>query len=159
MKRTLAIVFLLALTSAGRAQTSETDEAQVRSLIPAFTAAWGRADAQGLAGLFAPDGDLMIPTGNVFSGRAAIDAFYSSVFAEGYRGSKGTGAIARLRFLHPDVVVGDGTWSIIGAHDKQGREAAPERGVFTVVAVKHGGRWRISALREQTSATALKATN
>ena len=159
MRTILAVLFLAVVTSPVCAQTPDSDEAQVRNLIPAFTAAWGRADAQSLAGLFAPDGDLMIPTGNVFSGRAAIDAFYSSVFAEGYRGSKGTGEIARLRFLQPDVVVGDGTWSIIGAHDKQGREAAPERGVFTVVAVKHGDKWQISALREQTSATALKAAN
>jgi len=155
MKKILAFLFVL-VTSVAWAQTPNTDEVQVRNLIPAFTDAWARSDAQGLAWLFAPDGDLMIPTGNIFSGRDSIGGFYSSVFAVGYRGSKGTGEIARLRFVQPNVVVGDGTWSIFGARDKQGKETAPERGVFTFVAVKQGDKWRISALREQTSATGVK---
>lgn len=154
--RKILVVLFLGLISLTWAQTSSQDEAQVRNLIPAFTGAWGRADAQGLAQLFAPDGDLVIPTGNVFSGREMIGGFYASVFAGGYRGSEGSGEIVRLHFVRPDVVVGDGIWSITGARDKEGKDSAPERGVFTVVAVKQGDKWQISSLREQTSATSLK---
>ena len=157
MRKLLIVLLMVSLSLVAAAQLSNPDEVQIRSLIPAFTDAWGRSDASGLASLFASDGDLMIPTGNVFSGREAIGAFYSSVFANGYRGSKGTGEIARVRFVQPNVAVGDGTWSIAGAHDKDGKDAATERGVFTFVAVKQAGQWRISALREQTSATGLKS--
>lgn len=150
-----AVMLLLGVGSLAWAQTPDQDETQIRKLIPAFTDAWARADGQGIARLFAPDGDLVVPTGNVFSGRETIAGFYTSVFAQGYRGSKGTGDIVRLRFVRPDVALCDGGWSITGAHDKDGKESPPERGVFTVVAVKQEGRWRISALREQTSATSL----
>lgn len=156
MRRVLAVLFVTSLGYLAAAQTFAQDEAQVRSLIPAFTDAWARSDATALASLFASDGDLMIPTGNVFSGREAVGGFYASVFANGYRGSKGTGEIARVRFVQANVAVGDGTWSITGARDKEGKEAAAERGVFTFVAVKQGDQWKISALREQTSATDLK---
>lgn len=157
MKKMFAVLMLLGLSSLVWAQAPDQDEAQIRKLIPSFTDAWARSDAQGIAWLFAPDGDLVIPTGSVFSGRQAITGFYASVFEEGYRGSKGSGNIVRLRFVRPDTALCDGTWSITGAHDKDGKEAAPERGVFTVVAVKQEGKWRISALREQTSAIRLEA--
>lgn len=155
MKKVFAVLLLFGVGSLVWSRSPDQDEAQIRKLIPAFTDAWARADAQGIAWLFAPDGDLVIPTGNVFSGRETIGGFYASVFAGGYRGSKGTGAIVRLRFVRPDIAVCDGIWSITGAHDKDGKESAPERGVFTVVAVKQEGKWRIGALREQTSATSL----
>jgi uncharacterized protein (TIGR02246 family) len=158
MKRILILLFVVGVGCLTLAQASNQDETEVRNLIPAFTDAWARADAPGLAALFASDGDLMIPTGNVFSGREAIGGFYASVFAQGYKGSKGAGDIVRLRVLQPDVMVGDGTWSITGAH-KDGKEAVAERGVFTFVAVKREGKWRISALREQTSATRLNLSN
>ena len=153
MRKTMTALFVLMLTLPACAQAG--DEAAIRDLIPQFTAAWAHADANGIAALFAPDGDLIIPTGNVFSGRETIAGFYSSVFAEGYRGSKGTGEIVRMRLVQPGVAVGDGTWSITGARDRAGKDAAPERGIFTFVAVKQQGKWHISALREQTSAASL----
>jgi len=131
------------------------DEAAIRNLIPQFTAAWAHEDAHAIAALFAQDGDLVIPAGNVFSGRETIAGFYASVFAQGYSGSKGAGEIVRMRLVQPGVAIGDGTWSITGARDRAGKDAPPERGVLTFVAVKQGGKWHISALREQTSATAL----
>jgi uncharacterized protein (TIGR02246 family) len=145
------------LVATVQAQTPD-DEAQVRKLIPEFAAAWERAGGPGLASFFAPDGDLIIPTGQVFSGRETIGNFYSSVFANGYKGSVGSGEIVRLRFVEPGVAVGDGTWSIVGARDKTGKPAPAERGVFTFVATKQTGRWYISALREQTSATSLQVS-
>ena len=154
----LSWCFLFAFSQFALSQSQvNNDQAEIRSLIPEFVAAWDRADANALATLFAQDGDLVIPTGNVFSGRQTIAGFYSSVFASGYKGSKGGGEIMRLRLVGSDVAVGDGTWSITGAHDKEGREELPERGLFTVMAIKQEGKWRISALREQTSATELRS--
>ena len=157
MRKMMTILFVGVFSCLAGTQTLKQDEIQVRNLIPAFTDAWARSDASGLASLFALDGDLMIPTGNVFSGREAISAFYASVFAKGYRGSNGAGEIVRVRFVQANVAVGDGTWSITGVHAKDGKDAAVERGVFTFVAVKQGEQWKISALREQTSATDLKS--
>jgi hypothetical protein len=49
----------------------------------------------------------------------------------------------------------DGSWSITGAHTAKEEAAPAENGIFSIVAVKDGGSWRIAALREQTSARAL----
>jgi uncharacterized protein (TIGR02246 family) len=155
MRRNL-FVLLVGITLALTAQAQRDrgkDEAGVRNLIPKFTEAWAQSDARALGELFAPDADLVIPTGQLFSGREAIAGFYASVFAAGYKGSKGAGEVERLRFVGLDVALGDGTWSITGAHDADGREAAPERGIFTFVAIRQAGEWKISGLREQTGAT------
>jgi uncharacterized protein (TIGR02246 family) len=153
---TMILLGCVALFSMASAPVNN-DETQVRDLIPRFADAWAHADAHGIAGIYAADGDLVIPTGQVISGRDAIAGFYAAVFAKGYQGSKGEGTIERLRFVRPDVAVGDGTWSIVGAHGANGQAAPAERGVFAFVAVKQENQWLISALREQTSATKLTA--
>ena len=135
------------------------DERQIRKLIPQFLDAWGHADAAQLASVFAPDGDLIIPTGNVFSGREAIGAFYSSVFQNGYKGSRATGVIERMRFITPDIAIADGRWTIAGAHDQDGKDAPTERGIFSVIVARKRSRWLMSALREQTSAVTLSAAS
>jgi uncharacterized protein (TIGR02246 family) len=132
------------------------DLTNVRALIPAFTDSWNRAQPEAIAALFADGGDLVIPSGETFRGRAEIGAFYQSVFARGYSGSVGGAQIVYFRFLGPEVALMDGTWSISGAHDDQQKPRPAERGVFTAVVVKEHGQWRINALREQTSATELK---
>ena len=153
----LALLCLGSFCGTSLAQQSH-DQEQIQQLIPAYLQAWDRGDAQALAGFFASDGDLMIPTGAVFRGPANIAAFYASAFDAGYRGSKAEGKIERLRFVSPDVAVGDGAWSITGAHDRSGSPVPAEHGVFTVIVCKQGDKWRISALREQTGATKLQVT-
>ncbi|HVO82562.1 MAG TPA: SgcJ/EcaC family oxidoreductase [Terriglobales bacterium] len=155
-KPVVTSIFCIALVIGVVQAQTPGDEAQVRQLIPEFVSAWARADGPGLASFFAPDGDLIIPSGQVFSGRETIGNFYSSVFARGYKGSAGSGEIVRMRFVGAEVALGDGNWSIIGATNQAGMPAPPEHGVFTFVAVKANGRWYISALREQTSATSLQ---
>lgn len=155
MRRNVVALSVAVLVLAALPVQAGNDDAGVRGLIPKFKQAWANADAQGLAQLFASEADLVIPTGHLFSGRQAIGSFYASVFSAGYKGSVGTGQVERLRFVAPDVALGDGTWSITGAHDPSGREAPPERGIFTFVAVREKGQWKISGLREQTSATTL----
>ena len=151
----LAVVCLLSAIT--RAQ-SLRDAGAVRNLITAYTEAWDQADAATLAGFYEQSGDLVIPTGQVFSGPHAIGSFYAQAFEHGYKGSRGEGTIVRLRFVTPEVVLLDGVWSITGAHF-DGKESVPERGVFTALVVKSNERWLIRALREQTSATSLQVNS
>src|SRR5581483_9243723 len=121
-----------------------------------YVASWNRADARALGGDFSSDGDLVIPTGELVSGPQAVTGFYTSVFNQGYRGSTAAATLDRVRFITPTVAILDGTWSITGAHDAQGRMQPPERGIYVAVATHTGHRWHIAALREQTSAQALR---
>lgn len=137
------------------AQNSSSDEAVLRQMEGRFLENWARADGTGLGTLFAEDADLVIPTGLFLHGREEIGGFYSSVFAEGYKGSKATADIVQIRMVQPGVAVIDGMWSITGAHTSKGEIAPAENGIFSMVAVKQNGTWLIAALREQTSATEL----
>jgi len=72
----------------------------------------------------------------------------------------GDEALWRLRYIkvgqRRDVIIVDGTWFIENARTPDGAVAPREEGVATLVAVKALGGWRVSAVREQTSATAIR---
>ena len=147
--------FQMRAVSANPDSAAFTATAGIRSVVGAFADAWGRADAAAIASLFAPDGDLVIPTGLQVRGRAHLHDFYASAFAKGYAGSTTTADITRIRAIAPGVMVVDAAWSIIGAKLSPGKVNPPERGILAAVIVKSTGRWWIAALREQEGAAAL----
>lgn len=151
----LCVFFCCACRAAARPQSS--DELPVRELQLQFLNGWSASDSHAISALFREDADLVIPTGLFIHGRSNIDLFYSSVFASGYKGSRAASEVTQVRFLKPDVALVDGKWSIEGAHTAEGKSAPAELGIFSLVAVKQGALWRISALREQSSAQALRA--
>jgi uncharacterized protein (TIGR02246 family) len=104
---------------------------------------------------FVADGDLITPSGIRASGHAAIRAFYASAFQRGYSGSRAGISFVAMRAIRRDTIIVDGTWFIENARTPAGAVAPREEGVATLVAVKTPGGWRVSAVREQTSATAI----
>lgn len=154
-KRVFGISFVLILmgaTCAAQVPANNADEAAIRAIVTRFEAAWSKCDATALASLWTEDGDFHSPYDLAAKGRAEIEKFYGGAFSEGYCGSRASGAIDRIRFVRDDVAVIDGTWGIEGAHDQNKHEQPPEKGLFTVVARKQGGRWWIVALREMIPA-------
>lgn len=150
------LVAVLLIAGALLAQTKSTDPVPIADATQSFVAAWNRADAKGISESFAVDGSLVIPQGVMIQGRAGIEAFYRDVFSRGYQGSHAASSIKRIRNLREDVAVVDGEWSIEGAHDAGGNPREAERGIFFAVLVRSEGKWFITALREQTSATEVK---
>lgn len=141
----------------GQAQRDTSQEAALRQIQSQFAAAWNRADASAISALFAPDGDLIIPTGLVLRGRSEITAFYSGVFASGYAGSVGSSEIASIRFIKSDVALLDATWSIKNVHDAKGASAPDESGILALLATKGSSGWHIAALREHSSASSFQS--
>jgi uncharacterized protein (TIGR02246 family) len=88
----------------------------------------------------------------MINGRERIADFYSNAFAHGYAGSQGASEIRQVRTIGSNVAVVEGEWSITDAHDQTTHERPPEHGIFSAVLVRHGSKWLIHALREQTSA-------
>jgi uncharacterized protein (TIGR02246 family) len=131
-------------------------EAAIRTLSQNYVDAWNRSDAEGLALLFVADGDLIIPSGIRASGRAAIRAFYASAFQRGYSGSRAGFSFVAMRTIRRGVIIVDGTWFIDNARTPAGAVAPREEGIATLVAVKTPGGWRVGAVREQTSASAIQ---
>jgi uncharacterized protein (TIGR02246 family) len=118
------------------------DEAALRALPESFVQAWERADARGLSALFAPEADLVIPTGASVSGRPAIESFYRGAFAQGYSGTRVVFTLRSVREPRPDTAILDGSWAIL----KSGEPS--EEGLFCAVLGREGGTWQVLALRE-----------
>jgi uncharacterized protein (TIGR02246 family) len=116
--------------------------------------AWSRADAHAIAAQYDPDGDFVSPMGDHAFGRGAIEAFYRTAFDGGYAGSAATASVAHIRAVSATFALIDGCWTI--QPTAASRIAGPESGLFFAVLHRHDGHWWITALREQTSARALR---
>jgi uncharacterized protein (TIGR02246 family) len=155
----LLVVFVIvhAAISAGATHTNSPEEAALRQIQAQFASAWAKSDAHSMAALFASDADLIIPSGVVMRGQPEIEAFYSSVFAQGYGGSQASSEIWHMRFLRADLALFDATWCIQNIRAKDGSAAKDETGTLALVATKGPLGWHIAALRESESAHSFQA--
>jgi uncharacterized protein (TIGR02246 family) len=124
------------------AATRAADEAAIRAAAKAYLAALDQGDAEKLAALWTPDGDIVDAMGNRMVGREAVSL-------EKERG--GPGAAGRpefqihetnLRFLSDEVAIEDGTVEVTPDAGQ------PLTGRFSATWVKHEGTWKLAALRE-----------
>src|ERR1700730_17652499 len=143
--RSLALVLLtmiLADSQATPAHNAACSEAPVER----FLNAWGRADAKSIAALFLTDADLVIPTGQLFSGSDTIRAFYRSAFDSGYADSAAEATILQARLDSAGVCLLFLTSDIARARHAADASEADESGVFSALLVYRQGVWKISAL-------------
>lgn len=156
MIKIVAIVFAaqLAASSVPAAPVGPDDAPQM--VINTYLAAWNRADARAIGAQFAAKGDFINPYGDLATGPAEVEAFYAAAFKHGYAGSRGSFKIIKVRPLGRGFVAADGQWGISGARKPDGSVRAPESGIATAVIVEEHGKWRITLLREQTSARGIQ---
>jgi uncharacterized protein (TIGR02246 family) len=133
--------------------TAHSDQGIV-AIVDQVLDAWGHSDAARIAAAYEPTGDFVSPTGDHAAGRAQIQAFYASAFAAGYAGSIATAKIVHLRHITSTVAIADGVWDI--QPTPNAKITRPELGIFSAVLLYNSGRWRIAALREQSSARELR---
>jgi uncharacterized protein (TIGR02246 family) len=153
LRQSLALLLLTMIVGGAQARPAH-NSACSGAPVEQFLSAWGHADARSIAALFLTDADLVIPTGQLFSGSDTIRAFYQSAFDSGYAASSAEAAILQARLVSTGVCLLDGTWRITGARHGDG-PAPEESGVFSALLVYQQGAWKISALREQSSAEKL----
>jgi uncharacterized protein (TIGR02246 family) len=131
--------------------------AGAESILAQFMRTWSANDAKGLAALFAPSADFINPYGDLARGPDEIAAFYAGAFARGYAGTKGEGELVWVRLLAPGLALIDGRWRIGGHKNQDGSLRPDERGILVAVISRTPAGWRILALRENASATEIKA--
>ena len=140
----LALASGLAVWPAPAAESNENtkDEAAIKKNAQAFVAAFDKGDAKAVAAFWTPDGDYVDETGRHMKGRDEIEKVFTEFFAEN-KGLKVRIHTDSLRFVTPNVAVGDGVTSVF---EPDG--TPPSRARYTVVHVKKDGKWMLSSVRD-----------
>ena len=149
-----AAVLLLTCGSSAMAESSDAPTGSIETVIAGILNAWGRADAHAIAAQYEIRGDFVSPDGVHAQGRREIESFYQGAFARGYARSHATATVVHVRKLSRSFALVDGAWSIEPTPASKVRQ--PQAGLFVAVLHRHAGRWWIAALREQSSARALR---
>jgi uncharacterized protein (TIGR02246 family) len=145
------MVFLFAASMPVVSQNSDKkhakDIAALKQLSLDTDSAWNSHNATLFGALFLDDADFQYWNGDLLKDRKEIEQYYSTnVFKNTPSDVRHKGTIQRIRFLGPDIGIGDGRLVIY-------RAGAPENEkplinvLFTCVAKKVHGQWRIAALR------------
>lgn len=121
------------------------DERMIRQIAEDFAKAYNAHDAQAIAKLFAPDGEVASEEGDIQQGRDEIAEEFAAVFDE-FPGAKIKVEIRSIRFLTPGVAVEDGVASVVRV---PGDAATPTR--YTVIHSKQDGRWLIASTRDYSA--------
>jgi creatinine amidohydrolase len=129
-------------------ECSAGDLRRIMQIGPAFTYFWATADAEKLAGLWAKQGDIIHPNGDIERGPEVIMTNRFQLFAQReYRGSKHPLTLTMVRCPTYDVAVADGVWNMSGVKNAAGKELPQFEGQVTIVAKRSGDAWAIEAYR------------
>lgn len=149
-----AALLLLACGRGAAAGPGQVAANPAQAVMANVLNAWDRADARAIAAQYESRGDFVSPDGVHAAGRREIEAFYRAAFARGYEATKATATVVHVRYLSGTVAFIDGTWTIEPSSTSKVRK--PEVGLFFAAIHWGGGRWLITALREQSSAKTLR---
>lgn len=130
-------------------QCSAGDERSIRSIGDAFTRHWTNQDPILLAGLWAPNGDILHPDGSVERTPQVIQVNRTELFRRReYRASRHPVQLGVIRCLNHEAAVADGKWELRDVTDAAGKIVPVVRGLCTLVVGRSGaGGWRIEAWR------------
>ena len=145
--RTTTFLMILALgISASADQPPKLDRPEDRAAIATMTKefvdAFNAGDAQKLALTFSDDGQVVNESGDVLTGRKAIEAHYLSSFPSQTK-PKIELEPGFLKFLSADVAVEEGLATITSAADEPS-----EHSRYTVNYVKRDGKWLHAYVRD-----------
>jgi uncharacterized protein (TIGR02246 family) len=145
------ISFFLAISVPIKSQTLDKkhskDIADLQQFSLDIDSAWNSHNAAVFSELFLDDADFQYWNGYMLNDRKQIEQYYSTkVFKNTPSDIRHKGTIQNIRFLGPKIAIGDGKLVIA-------KTGAPENEkpivnvLFTCVAKKYHGQWRIAALR------------
>lgn len=142
-----ALLVALALIAPGRVtgQAPATDEAAVRALVDAYSAARDKGDGAALTALFTADADQLVSSGEWRRGREAVvkGSLASSQQTQGKR----TFTIETVRMIAANVAVADSRYDIAQT------DGTTRRMWASWLVVKDGRAWKIAAIRNMLPAT------
>jgi uncharacterized protein (TIGR02246 family) len=111
-----------------------------------FDAAYNRRDAVAFSEFFLEDADFQWHTGELLKDRKQIEQYFANAFKSMPADFRHITTFQRIRFLEPDLAIGDGTLVIA-------KEGAKENDkpyfsvLFTCIGKKVRGQWKLAAIR------------
>jgi uncharacterized protein (TIGR02246 family) len=130
---------------------SDADQAAdamgIAANVEAFAKAANAHDAKAIAATFTPTGEFVDGDGNVFHGRAAIEAEFDALFKANPKGRITITAV-ELRAIAPGVVVEEGTVTIGPAEADPTQAASATTVGYTIVHSKQSdSKWLMASVR------------
>lgn len=146
-KAATAAILTIALAAPAIAdEPAPADLAQLKSLAAALDRAWDAGDAPGLAGLFTSDGSFVIFPEKPARGKAAIQGYFRSFFAQRQGKLRHVWSLDGADMLSPGTALVDGRVRI-EAQMPDGSWRLVRYFVNHSIAVRKGGAWRLAHLR------------
>ena len=138
----IAETTLDAVAPAHRQETHSVDR-----VIGRFVTAWNKHDPAQMASIWAEDGDLITPWGQLARGRDQV----LELFAQDQRGMMKSSThqltIASVRWAADDVVIVDADCTLTGILGPDGRELAAFKPHVLFVLGKSKGEWSVLSAR------------
>jgi uncharacterized protein (TIGR02246 family) len=135
----VATVFLVAAGVAG----AQPPEAEFKKIAEAFSEAWGKGDAKGIAALHTKDAVRLAGNGQpAVVGTAALEKGFAEALAGPYKGTTLIIKPNANRQVAPGTYIGEGTYEVTGGTPPPG---TPMSGQYMNTMVQEGGRWLIAA--------------
>ncbi len=129
-------------------QPSSPDD-RLRALYDSLLDRWNERDAQGFAGLFAPEGSTVGFDGSQMNGRQEIAAELERIFAD-HQTAKYVARVREVRLLTIDVALLRAVVGMVPPGQSDINPAA--NAVQSLVAARHGGEWRIALFHNTPAA-------
>lgn len=132
-------MFSTAATAQQTLSRSE-DETAIRQTVQAYIETRESNNREGLIALLTADVDQLVSTGNMRASRdAVVNGSLSTTASTG--GSRQI-SIESIRFLSPEIAIGDGPYDVVGRVD------GPDRHYKTTMVFQRvDGAWKIAAIR------------
>jgi uncharacterized protein (TIGR02246 family) len=149
MLRSIAAAMIAALAliapASAAGQAPPTDDAAVRAVVEAYSAARDKGDGAALTALFTADADQLVSSGEWRRGREAVvtGSLASSQQTQGKR----TFTIETVRAIAANVAIADSRYDIAQI------DGTTRRMWASWLLVKDGPAWKIAAIRNMLPAT------
>jgi len=141
--RALGVVMLVAFAGQGPVVAQDNPEAELNKIADAFSQAWAKGDAKGIAALHTRDAVRLVGDGSpAMKGTAAIEKAMTDALMGPYKGSTLSIKSNGFTRVTADTYVGEGTYQITGGSPPAG---TPTSGQYMNTMVRQGGRWLIAA--------------
>ena len=131
---TMAVVLAMSGGVAG-----QQPDAEIQKLADQYQAAFNKGDGKGLAALYTTEALRVTPSGQLITGRAAIEKDYLTNLAGPFKGTKLALRPGRTQKLKADVALIEGTYEVTGG-------SMPITGRYLNTIVREGGQWRLASV-------------